>query len=186
MRGKRKRVEKVVVDTSKTVSQLGIQIPRIDYKVVADISMRTAFKGRITPVPTVLIHYLRPIEFQFVAIIIEETIETGECMLKNDDFALRLKVTNPTIYKTKYELRRLGLLIEEKAADRKYRYSIDWSVVDSLEKLTINEPKAIMRYLRSATQKRAIKNLTKEDIENAYTEKILPFEHDPREEEIYD
>lgn len=185
-RTQRKRVTKMVVDTSKTISQYGIQIPKVNYKVIADITMQTAFKGRVTPIPTVLIHYLRTAEFQFISIIMEETIEHGECSLSIKDFNLRMGATNATIYNAKYSLRKMGLIFEERGSDKIIRYSINWNAVNNLERLTVNEPPAIMKLIRKASQKKLIEHLRFMDVKKSYTEKVLPYGHDPREEEMYD
>ena len=181
-----KRITRVVVDTSKTISQMGIEIPQIDYKVIADVTMRRAFTGRVTPIPTVLIHYLRSIELKLVAIIIEETIRTGECKLTNEEISLRLKCTVPTVYETKHKLNKMGLIQSERWGDRRMRLYINWDAVNNLEKLTDGEPQAIMSNIRHASKTIRIEKLTRKDVEKSYSEKVLPPDHDPREEEIYD
>ena len=186
MAKKKKRIEKVVVDSSKTISQFGIQIPKINYKVIADVSMQTAFNGMITPIPTVLIHHLRPLEMLFVAVIIEDTIEHGECFLKQEEFAFRMGVTLPTISNTKSNLKKMGVITVERRSDKRYVYKINWEAVNNLDELMQNEPRAIMARVRHTSKKRKISNMDRSDIESAYTERILPPGHDPREEETYD
>lgn len=181
-----KRITRVVVDTSQTISQMGIEIPQIDYKVIADVTMKEKFVGRVTPVPTVLIHYLRSVELKLIAIIIEETIKTGECKLTNDEFSQRLSCTIPTVYETKHKLKKMGLIQVEKWTDMRLRYYINWDAVNNLEKLTKDEPSAIMTFIRDASKTIRIEKLTRKDVEKSYTEKVLPPDHDPREEEMYD
>lgn len=183
---KRKRVTKVAVDTSKTISQFGIQIPKIDYKVVADVSMQTAFSGRITPLPTVIVHYLRPAELIMFSVIIEDIIELGECKLTTNEFIVRMNTTAPTLYTAKSAMKKMGLIDVKKGADKKYRYTINWKAVNNLDKLTQNAPPSIMSYIRESTRTRILENLTEKDILRSYNEKVLPIEHDPREEETYD
>jgi hypothetical protein len=183
---KKQRITKVVVDTSKTISQLGIQIPRIDYKVIADVTMQTAFNGMITPIPTVLIHHLRPLELLFVAVVIEDTIEHGECFLKHQDFADRMGVALPTVSATKSRLKKMEVITIEKRADSRYICKINWDAVNNLDQLMQKEPRAIMARVRNTSRKRKISNMTRSDIESAYTERVLPPDHDPREEETYD
>lgn len=183
---KKQHVTEVVVDTSKTVSQFGIQIPQINYKAIADVSMQIAFEGMVTPIPTVLIHHLTPNEFLFVAVIIEETIEKGECALTLMDIANRMGSNYNTAVYIKKRLQASGLINYEKRRLQPSIYSLNWETVNALDELMKDEPRAIMARVKKVTKKRKIKNLSKCDIEAAYTEKILPFNHDPREEEIYD
>ena len=181
-----KRITKIAVDSSQTISQLGIQIPKIDYKVIADVTMQTAFNGMITPVPTVLIHYLKPIEFLFVAVIIEETIEKGECALSHEELADRMGVSPQTTFTVKYDLVKQGLISYEKRRNSPSIFSINWDAVNSLDKLLKDEPRAIISRVGRVTRKTKIMNLDKSDVQAAYTERILPLDHDPREEETYD
>ena len=183
---KRKRVEKIVVDTSKPISQLGIQIPKIDYKVIADVTMQTAFKGMVTPIPTVLIHHLKPIELLLVAIIIEETVEKGECSISQEDLCDRIGVKNPTITQARKNLLKAELITFRKRKSIPSLYTINWDAVNSLDELMKNEPRAIMCRVRKVTRKQRVTKLDRSDIEAAYTQRILPYGHDPREEETYD
>lgn len=183
---RKRRVVKAVVNTATPISQLGIEVPQIDYKVVADVTMQKVFTGRITPIPTVLVHFLRPVELLFVSTIIEEIVLHGECTLTTMEFTQRVGVAAPTIYIAKTSLRRMGLLQEERLTNKRYRYCINWVAVNKLESLTVNEPHAIMTLIRKATQKNVIENLTKDDVRKSYTERVLPLGHDPREEETYD
>lgn len=183
---KRKGVIRKTIKTNIPISQLGIQIPQVDYKVIADITMRTEFTGRITPLPTVLIHYLRPNEFLMIATIMEDIINDGECALTSEGFMRRIGISAPTLYDTKSSLRKMGLIQEEHMSNWKYRYHINWKAVNNLEELTKDEPPEIMMLIRKATRKTVLENLKREDVESSYTEKVLPYGHDPREEEIYD
>jgi DNA-binding XRE family transcriptional regulator len=181
-----KRITKIAVDSSQTISQLGIQIPKIDYKVIADVTMQTAFNGMITPIPTVLIHHLKPIEFLLVAVIIEETVEKGECALSQIELADRMGVACQTAITAKSELIKQGLINYEKKRNHPSLFTINWDAVNSLDELMKDEPRAIMARVRKVTRKTKIKNLDKSDVQAAYTERILPLDHDPREEETYD
>ena len=89
---RKRRVVKAVVNTATPISQLGIEVPQIDYKVVADVTMQKVFTGRITPIPTVLVHFLRPVELLFVSTIIEEIVLHGECTLTTMEFTQRVGV----------------------------------------------------------------------------------------------
>lgn len=183
---KKQRVTKVVVDTSQTISQLGIQIPKIDYKVIADVTMQAAFSGMITPVPTVLIHHLKPLELLLVSVIIEETIEKGECNISQDELALRMGVSTNTVALTRSSLKKHDIITFERKRTSPSRYHINWEAVNNLDKLMRDQPRAIMARVRNTSKKRKISNMNQEDIDRAYNEKILPPNHDPREEEMYD
>lgn len=179
-------VEKIVVDTSQTIAQLGIQIPKINYKVIADATMQTAFNGMITPIPTVLIHHLRPTELLLIAVIIEETIEKGECSISQSELCDRMGVEPPTVASTRNKLIKAGVIDFRRRKNCPSIYTINWGAVNKLDALMKNEPRAIMARIRKVTKKRKMENINKNDIKAAYTEKILPFDHDPREEEMYD
>lgn len=183
---KKQRIAQVVVDTSQTISQLGIQIPKIDYKVIADVTMQTAFNGMVTPIPTVLIHHLRPLELLFIAVVIEDTIEHGECFLKQEDFAARMGVALPTVSTTKSRLKKMEVITVRKRQDNRYVCAINWDAVNNLDKLMQKEPRAIMARVRNTSRKCKLSKMNRSDIEAAYTERILPPGHDPREEETYD
>ncbi len=179
-------IEKIIVDTSQTIAQLGIQVPKIDYKVIADVTMQTAFNGMVTPIPTVLIHHLRSIELLVVAVIIEETIEKGECVMSQPEMADRIGVKIPTIQSAKNRLIKSGVINYERRCHSSSIFTINWDAVNALDQLMQNEPRAIMARVRKVTKKCKLTSINKSDIEAAYTEKILPLDHDPREEETYD
>ena len=180
------RITKVIVDTSQSISQLGIQIPKVDYKIIADVTMQTAFDGMVTPIPTVLIHHLRPMELQLIAVIIEETIEKGECRLGQSDLADRMGVEIPTVSTARKKLVASGLVSFQKKRVAPSTYSINWDAVNHLDKLMRDEPRAIMARVKKVTKKHKVLNLDRSDVDAAFTEKILPVGHDPREEEMYD
>ena len=183
---KKERITKIIVDTSKTIAQLGIQIPKIDYKVIADVTMQTAFNGMVTPIPTVLIHHLRPVELLLIAVIIEETIEKGECYISQEELSNRMGVALPTVTLTRNKLKQQGLVTFEKRRLSPSKYEINWGAVNHLDNLMRNQPRAIMARVRKTSKKKKLCNMNQSDIENAYNEKILPPGHDPREEEMYD
>lgn len=178
-------IEKIVIDTSQTIAQLGIQVPKIDYKVIADITMQTAFSGLVTPIPTVLIHHLRPIEFLLVAVIIEETVDRGECVISQTDLADRIGVETHTVQHARHRLVKSGLITYERRKSVSI-YTINWEAVNKLDELMKDEPRAVMARVRKVTKKQKIMNLSKDDVNAAYTQRILPNGHDPREEETYD
>lgn len=183
---KKQRIEKIVVDTSQTIQQLGIQIPKINYKVIADATMQTAFNGMVTPIPTVLIHHLRPIELLLVAVIIEETIEKGECVITQNDLCDRIGVEPPTVSSARLRLIRAGIIDYQRKTHAPSVYTINWDAVNNLDKLMSGQPRAMMARVRKVTKKRKIANLDQSDLDAAYTQRILPPGHDPREEETYD
>lgn len=186
IKNKVQRVTQVLVDTTKSISELGIQIPRVEYKVSANVTTDMVFTGKITPLPTVLVHFLRPDELRYFSVVMEEILERGECILNTKQFSLKMSVSKPTVYECKRNLLKMGLLNEEKLSGNRRRLSVNWLAVNILDDLVDGEDNAIMSRIRKATQKVKIENMTRKDIERAYDERVLPPDHDPREEEIYD
>lgn len=166
----------------------GIVIPEIQYTVTAEVDMKTKFIGKITPMPTVLMHILTHLELKIIAIIMEETCREGKCVLLLKDFVKYLNHTQPAISTAMGALRKRGLLIESrngKNATKKIR-ALNFEAVQHLNDLVEGEDPGIYARIARATRKIDILHLTKEDIRNAYDNKVLPPDHDPAEEEEYD
>lgn len=162
-----------------------LKVPKIEYKVVAQPVLKTAFTGHVTAIPTVLIFYLNSIEFKVVATIIQETMETGMCILTAEQMATRLKSTKHTIYDTIYHLRKMGVIYQYKQGYKVVKV-IDFKAVQKLNDLLLYEDRGMYRRLRTKMRYRDINHITQDDLKKAYDLHVLPIDHDIEEEEEYD
>ena len=176
---------KIKFDPSKDSNE--IVMPKIQYEIVATVNMETKFTGNVTPIPTVLIHFLNHSELKVFSMIMDATYKTGKCTLMITDMAKILCSSAPTIGNILSSMRRRGLIFEEPygRGSRKARM-INIKAIQHLNDILEGEDPGIFSRISRATRKYNIQNLTKEDIRNAYDNKILPPDHDPAEEEEYD
>lgn len=147
-----------------------------------------AFDGMILPIPKILIYYLTHSELLVVATILEEMTDNAECGLTVKELATRTRISIPTLSNALYSLRKIGLLLESpngKPGAGRIR-KINYKTLQYLNDLLEGENPGIFPRLRTATQKRTITSLTKEDVKKAYDNKVLEPGHDPAEEEEYD
>lgn len=162
-----------------------LKVPDIEYKVVAQSVLKTAFTGNVTPIPTVLIFYLNPDELLVAATIIQETMENGVCSLRKKAMGIRLKLTLRTITEALYHLKKMGI-VRQMGRGWNYRWAIDYSAVQHLNDLLVNEDRGIYRRLRGKCKLKNIKNINKDDLGKAYDRYVLPPNHDIEDEEEYD
>lgn len=166
-------------------SDAPICIPKLEYKVVAQPVLKTAFTGRTIVMPIVLAFYLRDTEYKVVTVVLKETMDNGTCALNAKQFSTRLAYSLPNIYDTLYNLRRMGILYEYRSGRQVIR-AIDFDAVQHLNDLTVNEDDGICRRLRKRLKFKNINNITKDDLKRAYDRYVLPTDHDIEEEEEYD
>ena len=167
------------------IQNVAFAIPKLEYKVVAQPILKTAFTGHVTAIPTVLIFYLNTMEFKIVATIIQETMENGVCLLTVAQFAIRLKTSPPTIYDNLYKLRKMGVVYEDRQG-RQVARAIDFNAVQHLNDILNIEDRGMYRRLRDKLKLKNINNIAKEDFNRVYDKHVLPADHDIEEEEEYD
>lgn len=167
------------------IQKMNIDIPKVEYKVVAQPILKTQFTGHVTVIPTVLIFYLNNQEFKVVATIIQETMENGTCTLNAKQFSIRNGISMPTLYTTIHNLRKMGIIYEEREG-RNVKRAIDFNAVQHLNDLVSIEDRGIYIRLRNKVRHKNINNLTESDLERSYDKYVLPVDHDPEEEEEYD
>lgn len=167
------------------IQNMNIDIPSLEYKVVAQPILKTKFTGHVTVIPTVLIFYLNTAEFRIVATIIQETLENGACDLTIKQIAIRNTMSLPTVYTCIHNLRKMRVIYEEREG-RKVKRAIDFDAVQHLNDLVSIEDRGIYKRLREKVRLKNINNLTEKDLEKSYDRYVLPVDHDPEEEEEYD
>lgn len=162
-------------------------MPEISYQVIANTEMKAVFTGDITPLPTTLIFYLNHAELMIVATIMSETTTNGECNLNIREMARRIYASEVTVCNAISALRKSGLLLEKKSGVRNSKSRIiNYEALQHLNDVLEGENPGIYARIRGKLRKKNIFNITKEDVMNAYDNKILPPDHDPMEEEEYD
>ena len=164
-----------------------IVMPKIKYEIVATAEMKTKFTGEITPIPTVLLYILSYNELKLFSAIMDSHYKYGKCTLTMDELAMRMRSTRPSINSALCTMRTRGLLLEEPygRGNRKARM-LNFKAIQHISKLVDGEDPRIYARIASSTRKTDIMSLTKEDIRNAYDNKVLHPDHDPAEEEEYD
>lgn len=184
---KQKRVDipEMLPVIPQRIQEIPLKLPRLEYKVVAQPILDTPFTGHVTTIPTVLIFYLHPTEFKVVASIIQDTMETGVCIMTVKQFSVRLKVEISTIYGALYCLRKMGIIYEYRQGAKVAR-AIDFDAVQHLNDLLKEEDRGIYCRLRSKMKLRKIENITEKDLEQVYDKYVLPTDHDIEEEEEYE
>lgn len=167
------------------IQKQAIEAPTYKYEVVAQPILKTVFTGHVMAVPTVLMFFLRPSELKIAAIIIQENMESGDCVLTSKQFAIRLCTTCKNVYATMYTLRKLGVIYEKRFCNVVHR-AVDFSAVQHLNDLIEIEDRGIYTRLRHKTKLKNIKNITREDVQKCYDQYVLAVDHDIEEEEEYD
>ena len=166
----------------------GIALPKITYQILASVEEEEVYRGMVLPLPRVLVYYLTHNELLVVATIFEQTRDFGECALTVRELSARLKLSPPTLSNVLYSLRKMGLLQEmpdgKRGAGRIRK--LNYMAIQHLNDLCEGEDSGVYTRIRQATRKKDIMNLTKEDIKQAYDNKVLEPGHDPAEEEEYD
>lgn len=182
---KREIIPKTLPVHPQRIQNVAFAIPKLEYKVVAQPIIKTAFTGHVTAIPTVLIFYLNQLEFKIVATVIQETMENGVCLLTAAQFATRLKSTPPAIYNNLHALRKMGIIYEDRQGWIVAR-AIDFNAVQHLNDILSEEDRGVYRRLRSKLKLKNINNITKGDLFRIYDKHVLPVDHDIEEEEEYD
>lgn len=167
------------------VQTTNLDIPHLEYKVVAQPVLKTTFTGHVTVVPTVLIFYLHSQEFKIVAAIIQETMETGTCILTAKQFSIRLEMSMPTIYNALFNLRKMHILFEKREGIFTHR-AINFEAVQYLNDITSMEDRGIYTRLRAKCKLKNITKISQKDFDGCYDQYVLPVDHDIEEEEEYD
>lgn len=177
----------VKIDLLKTKRQT-LVAPKIQYHVMAVAEPEVVYNGEIIPIPKILLYYMRPAELMVYAVIAEETDNNGCCLLNCKEIATRLKASMETVYRALYTMRKAGFLKETSSGlnDRRKERIINYKAIQRLNDLVEGEDVGVYIRIRQATKKKDIFNMTKEDIQNSYDNKVLPPGHDPEEEEEYD
>lgn len=182
------RPEPILIQIDPSLSKNSILVPKVKYEVMATVEPQQVFSGMVIPIPKALLYYLNHNELMVVATILEDTTNNGECNLTVRDLAIKLKISIPTISNVLYTLRKQGLLIESPNGKRgagRIR-KLNFKAIQHLNDLLKDENPGVFTRLRKSTRKIDIANLTKEDIEKSYDNKVLAPDHDPAEEEEYD
>lgn len=181
----KERIPKKLSVHPQRIQNYALAIPKLEYKVVAQPVLKTAFTGHVTAVPTVLIFYLNPMEFKIVATIIQETMENGVCLLTSKQFGVRLKASRAMVYNNLYALRKMGVIYEERQGNHIAKI-LDFKAIQHLNDILSVEDRGIYIRLRKKMHSKNINNITEEDLERAYDRHVLPVIHDIEEEEEYD
>lgn len=167
------------------IQKTSLEVPEIEYKIVAQPVLKSKFVGNIIPLPTVLIFYLHPRELVVVSVIIQEIMENGACLLNKKQFCIRLKMTARTISSTFYNLRKMKIMYEMRNG-RKIQRLINYDSVQYLNDLLEREDRGIYKRLRAKCKIKDVNNITQKDLDKAYDKYVLPADHDIEEEEEYD
>lgn len=178
----------IVIKVDPSELRNGIVFPTIKYEVIATVEEEEVFQGMVLPIPRVLLYYLNHNELIIVSCILEMVNETGICALTTREIAARLKISVPSLTNALYSLRKAGLLLEQPNGKRgagRLR-KLNFEAIQHLNDLVEGEDPGVYVRIRKATKKIDITHLTKEDINQAYDNKVLPPDHDPAEEEEYD
>lgn len=183
-RRKSKPVKPLKVIPSR-VKMMDINVPQMEYRVVAQPILKTQFTGHVSVIPTVLIFYLSNQELKVVATIIQETMENAVCTLSAKQLSVRIGISMPSLYTTIYKLRKMGVIYEERHG-RHIKRAIDFNAVQHLNDLLNIEDRGIYKRLRGKLHNKNLNNITEQDLERAYDKYVLPVNHDPEEEEEYD
>lgn len=187
-KAKLSKPEPILVTINPQELKAGIILPKVKYQILATVEEEEVFQGMVLPIPKVLLYYLTHNELLLVSTILEETSEHGSCALSVKELAIRMSISIPTVSSSLYSLRKAGLLQEapngQRGAGRIRK--LNYKTIQHLNDLTEGEDAGIYIRIRKATRKTDIMHLTKDDIQNAYDNKVLPPDHDPAEEEEYD
>lgn len=187
-KAKLSKPEPILVTINPQELKAGIVLPKVKYQILATVEEEEVFQGMVLPIPKVLLYYLSHNELLLVSTILEETSERGACELSVKELAVRMSISIPTVSSSLYSLRKAGLLQEapngQRGAGRIRK--LNYKTIQHLNDLTEGEDAGIYTRIRKATRKIDIMHLTKDDIQNAYDNKVLPPNHDPAEEEEYD
>lgn len=178
----------ILIELDPRQLKTGIALPKITYQILASVEEEEVYRGMVLPLPRVLVYYLNHNELLIVTTIFEYTRDFGECALSVKEMAAKLKLSIPTISNCLYSLRKISLLQEMPDGRRgagKIR-KLNYEAIQHLNDLCEDEDPGIYLRIRKATKKKDILHLTKEDVREAYDNKILEPEHDPAEEEEYD
>lgn len=184
MRKRKDKPQYVRVPADKNI-KMGIAVPKMEYRVVKDPVLETAFTGNVTVLPTVLLFYLKPGELRLVATIMQEIMEKGECILTTKQFCLRLQITLPTYRTYIHNLLKMHI-VSQKRSGWQFNRSIDFDSVQHLDDLLNAEDRGVYVRLRKRCKNKNINNITQEDLGRIYDQYVLPPDHDPEEEEEYD
>lgn len=178
----------IVIKIDPNELKNGIILPEIKYEVVATVEHHQVFHGMVLPIPKVLVYYLNNAELKVVSMIIEETNDQGFCALSVIELAAKLKMSTIKLSSCLQSLRKIGLLLEMPNGRRgngKMR-KLNYEAIQHLNDLVEGEDPGVYSRIRKASRKFDISHMTKEDILNAYDNKVLAPDHDPIEEEEYD
>ncbi len=182
---KQPRIPKTLPVVPQRFQNIKLEIPQIEYKVVAQPILRTAFTGHVTTIPTVLIFYLNSYELKVVATIIQETMENGVCVLTLQQMCSRLRITYHNLSNALYCLKKMGIVYQERQGWQIAR-AIDFNAVQNLNDIVSEEDRGVYRRLRNKLKLKNINNITKDDLKRVYDIYVLPVDHDIEEEEEYD
>lgn len=163
-------------------------MPKIRYETIATIDMETKFTGEITPVPTVLIYIMTPLELKVITTIMQETYLNGRCLMTMKEMSIRFNCTYAAVQTVLSNLRRRSILLEEPSGNGgagKNRM-LNFKAIQHINDLVQGEDPGVYARIKSIIIRRDILTLTKEDIRKGYDNKVLPPGHDPVEEEEYD
>lgn len=178
----------VLIEIDPTENWQGIAVPKIEYRVVAEVGMEEVFTGMVLPIPRALLYFLSHSELMVLSVILEESFRTEGCFLTTKEIAKRIKASAPTVTNTLCSLRQMGILLERgngQAGSGRIR-KVNYKAVQTLNDLVQGEDPGIYSRIRKATRKKDIRLITKDDLQQAYDTHVLPPDHDPAEEEEYD
>lgn len=164
--------------------QRTIKIPKLEYKVVEQPTLKTAFTGSVMVIPTVLLFYLKPTELKVVAVIIRETMEKAACKLDLDQFAVRTNMVKGSVRLAIKCLNKMNI-ISQKRDGRAYIRELRFDNIQRLDKLLEDENKAVSSRLRKFVKNKSLTKITKDDVARCYTNTLLPPD-DLEENEEYD
>lgn len=176
----------VTIDPMKLMGV--IEIPKVEYKIVADIDYNIAFEGMVLPIPKVLVYYLTKIELHVLSIILEECMSQEYSTMTVKGVSKKLKASVVSVSNALYFLRKGGLILEapngRKGGGRMRK--LNFETIQHLNDLAEGEDVGIFARIRKLTKKKTIINITKDDIKTLYNHVIHEPGDDIAEEEEYD
>lgn len=187
-RAKIKKPKPIVLKINPYHGSNQLVLPRIEYEIVASLETDVKYTGPVTPLPTILYFLLSSLELRVLAVILNETYKNGKCNLSLDDISKHSFISVQSTSGVMKKLRHFGIVMETEdgvAGLKRFR-TVNFETIQRLSDLMEGEDIGVCPRLRQRCRKRNWNNITKEDIQEAYDNRLLPPGHDPEEEEEYD
>ena len=138
-----------------------IVLPHVEYRTITygDIKQKTAYSGRVIPIPFVLIEYLSYMELKLFALILDQIRTRTACYCSQREIAARLGYTEVAVCNASHNLVTMGFVtIIPKS--RKRGKMINWKAIEYLTRITENRKPGAARFLRDKVGNKNVMNLT--------------------------